>query len=362
MRFPPEWRALGVLGIAVLLYLYFRPLLTLLFLFFIALLLAAVLHPVATWLHERAHLPRAALAISLALVVVGGTAAVVVWGVPVLLTQASELVESIPALHRRAEEVLLGLARRNPAWAEYTRRQLGEVAVERYAANLLAWVGAAGLALVQVLAATILILVVALYSLVRPLPLVSGLLLLWPESRRERIGRSVNAGLGKVRRWIGGQLVAMAAVGLTVGLSLSLLGVPYAALFAVLAGLLEIVPTLGPLLSALPPMAVAFAQEPIRALWVALVFFGVQQVENHLLVPLVMAGALRMHPVLLLFTTLAMGTLFGLLGVFIALPLAAVAQAVYQELHPPETRQSVQAERDAAAALRMPVPRPGEGA
>lgn len=356
LKLPWEWRVLGALAVVILLYLYLRPIFTLGLLFAAGLLLAAALHPTVTWLDERVHLPRAVPALLVVVMVLGTLTALLLWGVPALLNQAIELIEALPGLYARARGMVLAFSERNPAWAGYIQRQLEAVELQRYAENIVGWVGASGLALLGAAGAMVIILVIALYTLVYPLPLVSGLLALWPESEHARVGKSINAALQKVRAWLGAQFIAMLTVGVLSTLALWILDVPYALLFGVLAGLLEVVPNLGPVVSALPPMAVAFALDPILAVWVAIAFTVVQQVENHLVVPLVFGGALRVHPVPILFAVLTMGALFGVLGALLAVPLVAVTQAILQEFRQPRAVESERLSREAREALHMESP------
>jgi predicted PurR-regulated permease PerM len=109
--------------------------------------------------------------------------------------------------------------------------------------------------------------------------------------------------------------------------------VPYAFVFAILAGIGELVPTIGPLVTAIPPLLTALAIDPMLAVWVSVMYLSIHQVENHLLVPLVMGRAVDMHPLSVTFAVLVMATLFGLLGIIIAVPAALVVKTLYQELY-----------------------------
>ena len=108
--------------------------------------------------------------------------------------------------------------------------------------------------------------------------------------------------------------------------------VKQAFLFGVIAGLLEIVPVIGPLVAAVPPVIVALLQNPIMAIWVVIVFTGIQQAEGHLIIPLVMSKQLSLHPVTVIFSVLVMGGLFGIIGIFLASPAAFTAGIIYEEI------------------------------
>jgi predicted PurR-regulated permease PerM len=130
-----------------------------------------------------------------------------------------------------------------------------------------------------------------------------------------------------------GSLLLGLIVGVATWIGLMLLGVPFALVFGVIAGIGELLPNLGPLLSSIPPILVALAVDPKLALWVALLFLVVQQLENNLIVPLVMARTLDLHPLSVIFMVLAMGTIFGVVGAIIAVPITVIIKTLYEELY-----------------------------
>jgi predicted PurR-regulated permease PerM len=104
----------------------------------------------------------------------------------------------------------------------------------------------------------------------------------------------------------------------------------YALLFGAWVGAMELIPYLGPWLGAIPPVIYALIVDPVSAIWVTLLFLGVHQIEGHIVVPNVMGSALRLHPLLVIFGLLAGGEIYGLAGIFVALPLLAVLRAIWE--------------------------------
>jgi predicted PurR-regulated permease PerM len=98
-------------------------------------------------------------------------------------------------------------------------------------------------------------------------------------------------------------------------------------------GLMELVPYVGPFLGAVPPLLVALFQDPITAVWVALFFIGLQQIEGHIASPLIFGHALRINPLLVIFALLFGAELFGIVGALVALPVAAVVRETVVYLH-----------------------------
>lgn len=128
----------------------------------------------------------------------------------------------------------------------------------------------------------------------------------------------------KVGRWLQGQLLLGLVVGLVVYVGLSLMGIKYALIFALLAAVLEIVPIVGPVLAAIPPVFLAFLQAPSLGLWVILFYVVVQQLENHVLVPLVLGKTIGLNPVVIIISLLMGQQLAGIPGMILSVPVATV--------------------------------------
>jgi predicted PurR-regulated permease PerM len=138
--------------------------------------------------------------------------------------------------------------------------------------------------------------------------------------------------------YVKGQLALSLIIGTTAGVGLWILsaiglfpgGSRYAVLFGVWAGITELIPYIGPWLGAAPPVLYALVQHPLSALWVALLFLGIQQLEGHIVVPKVMGHSLRLHPLLVIFGLLAGGEIYGFAGIIVALPLLAAGRAAWE--------------------------------
>jgi predicted PurR-regulated permease PerM len=146
-----------------------------------------------------------------------------------------------------------------------------------------------------------------------------------------------------VSRYVGGQLLFSTIMGFSAGLSLYIFGVigifpdgrKYALAFGMFYGVMELVPYVGPILGALPPVLVALFTDPISALWVALLFVGLQQLEGHVVAPQVFGHTLRINPLLVIFALLLGLEVYGIIGALVALPSLAILRetAVYLRRH-----------------------------
>ena len=136
----------------------------------------------------------------------------------------------------------------------------------------------------------------------------------------------------KVGRWLQGQLLLALIVGVAVYVTLSLLGVRFALLLGIITMVLELVPTVGPVLSAIPGVILAFSQSPTLGLWVLIAYVVIQQLENHILVPIVLGKTTGLNPVVVIVALLIGVKLAGVIGMVLAVPVAAVLVEIIDEM------------------------------
>jgi len=160
-----------------------------------------------------------------------------------------------------------------------------------------------------------------------------GLIALFPVRARRRAGEVLSAMATALRRWLVTQLIAMVAIGTVTTIVLLILRVKAAFALGILAGLFEFIPTVGPILSALPAIAMGFLDSPEKALYVALAFWGIQFAENHLLIPLLMKGGVDVPPVLTILSQALMALVFGFIGLMCAVPLLAAVMVAVKMLY-----------------------------
>ena len=252
--------------------------------------------------------------------------------------QVQVLREALPAAWSSFEARLgdMGLGEQLRQLRDGIRSQSGPSAIGRFILSL-----GSGVADVLV------VLVAGIFLAAQPRFYAEGAIKLVPSSRRKLVGEAMDESERALRLWLKGQLIAMVAVGLLVGLGLWALGMPSALALGLLAGMLEFIPFAGPLIAAIPAILLALAIGPDMALWVLLLYFAVQQFEGYVLTPLVQQYAVDLPGVVLLFSLLAFGTLFGTLGLILAAPLTVVSYVLVKRLYVIE-------------ALHTATPIPGE--
>ncbi|MSO45859.1 MAG: AI-2E family transporter [Acidobacteria bacterium] len=178
------------------------------------------------------------------------------------------------------------------------------------------------------------ILILAFYLLLESSAIVTSFVRMFPRGERARVDDASSRVSSKVSAWLGGQLLLGGIIGGSAAIGLFLIGVPYFYVLALIAGIGELIPIVGPILAAVPAVAVAFTVSPTMALGVAVFFFVQQQLENHVLVPKVMSRQVGLNASFVIIALLFGGSLLGIVGAILAIPTAAILQVLFEEAVP----------------------------
>ena len=239
---------------------------------------------------------------------------------PQLLDEALALFNRVQGFFGLGAQVSL----EGTSFSEVGRRVLSGGVVSTAAGVGLTLATAASLGLV--------VLIATVYMVIRPEPWVDGFVSLFPAGWRPRTREILSELYHTVQRWFIGQLAAMTFIAVFWAISLSVIGVPFALLLGIFSGLISFIPYLGATISVVLPLLLALISNPFDVVYVILAFVAIQQIEGNILQPLLMSRAVDLHPALVVFAILTMGTLFGIVGVFLAVPLVAVVQVLVREL------------------------------
>ena len=254
--------------------------------------------------------------------------------VPVVEAQSSQLVEDFPALLEEAlalfnrVQEFFGLGAR----VSLNGESLPDIGRQLLTGSAVSTAAGVGLTLATALSLGLVVLIATVYMVIRPEPWVEGFVSLFPAGWRQRAREVLWEMYHAVQRWFIGQLAAMTFIAVFWGVSLWLIGVPFALLLGILSGLISFVPYVGATVSVVLPALLALISEPFTLVYVILAFVVIQQIEGNILQPLLMSRAVDLHPALVVFAILTMGTLFGIVGVFVAVPLVAALQVLVREL------------------------------
>jgi predicted PurR-regulated permease PerM len=309
--------------------LLFRQLVTLLLAMLVTIIIAIPLAAGARRL-ERLRIPRPVGALLTLLAGVGALALIIYLLIPPFVDQTNQFVDDVPSIVKDLEKV----------YADVTGQNAGEVGdkvqkfAERYTnepARLIGPLTSIGLNVAGILGALVLILITSYYMAIRPDPLVDGLVRLAPPPRREHI-RFV---LGRIRQsWIGwmeGVVIDMGVTFVMLYIALTIVGLDFAIFFAVLSALLVVVPYFGAIAGAVPPVLLALADSPGKAVVVLAAYILVQQLESNVTIPIIMAQRVRLHPAVIAIGVVVVGQLFGFVGLFVAVPILSLIIIAVEE-------------------------------
>jgi predicted PurR-regulated permease PerM len=254
--------------------------------------------------------------------------------VPAVETQSRQFAEAFPTL---LEEALAVANRLQSFFGLGTQigldpESLSGVAREFLTGSTVSTAAGVGLTAATVVSFGVVVFISTIYLVIRPEPWVNGFVSLFPAEWRQRTREVLQTLYHTVQRWFLGQLAAMTFIAVFWAISLSLIGVPFALLLGIFSGLISFIPYVGALISVVLPVLLALVSDPFTAVYVILAFIIIQQIEGNLLHPIVMSRAVDLHPALVVFAILVMGTLFGIVGVFLAVPLVAALQVLVREL------------------------------
>jgi predicted PurR-regulated permease PerM len=351
-RAPVAYRAVVLAGVLLVLGLLFRQLATLLLAVLMTVIISIPLSAGATRL-ERRGVPRAIGALATLMAGLAVIAGVLAFIIPTFVDETNHFVDDVPRIVDNLEKTAGNVTGDRPG-------EVGDKVqsfLRRYTdkpERLIGPITSIGFSVAGVFAAIVLILITAYYIAVRPEPLVNGALRLVPPSRRDQARHIMERLRSAWVGWMQGVVVHMFLSGTLLYIGLSVIGLDFAIVFAVLTALLVVVPYLGVIVGAVPPVLFALTDSPGKALLVLAVYVGVHEVEANLVIPMVMARAVKLHPALIAVGVVVVGELFGVVGLVVAVPIIASIVILTEELWVKEVESAYA--RRTAEALKVPEP------
>jgi predicted PurR-regulated permease PerM len=303
---------------------------------YISALLATGLSPLVNALERkrllRQRVPRWAAILVIYLCIIGVVVGIAILVIPAIVMQARDLVMELPKLLHQGQQWLInhGVMTRELSAQEAVQ----QTAQTSGAQDTVGLIAGAVWGFVGGVFGVITMLVLAFYMIVDADGIVTTFVRLFPRDRRARVEDACRRVTTKISAWLAGQLLLASIIGSTAAIGLFLLGVPFFYVLAIIAGVGEMIPIVGPILSAVPAIAVALSVRPMLALFVIIFFFAQQQLENHLLVPKIMQRQVGISAVVVIVALLIGGSLLGIVGAILAVPTAAILQVLFEELAP----------------------------
>jgi putative permease len=327
-------RAIGLVTLLLIVFMLAARLQFVLILFAVTLILAMVFNPFVAMLQQRG-LKRGLAVALLGLIIVALLAAGFSFLLPPFLDQVQQLVQQAPELWQRVYGQSDQFLKRYPFIRQVFPDQPGDLVqaagtqVSGLATFLLrSTLSVAGGVILVALCALVLV-----FLLVNPQPLVASFLEVVSPRYRTQARRTLLRMMEQMNAWARGVLINGVITAVTTGLLLAWVGVQPAYVFGVFAFMGEFVPIIGPVVVAVPALLVAASMGVSHFFLALLAVLFVQQVETNVLIPFVMGKQMDLHPVVIMFFTLAMGTLFGAVGAFLVVPAAALCKILIGEFY-----------------------------
>jgi predicted PurR-regulated permease PerM len=351
------WATLVLVFVALgfwLLYSYKQ----VLFILFVAIVIGTVMRPAVTWMHERG-LPRISGVVLVYFMILALLTGFVLLLFPLIARQATTIAAAMPGYYQGLRDwmvndpnqliVRLGQFLPDTLLGQAPGQQTGQQMLDS-AGQALTYTASAA----QDIFIAIAILLFAFHWTLEGPRTIQTLLLLIPLEHRESSRELITSMETKVGYFVAGQGILCLFIGVMALIAYLLIGLPNVLVLALLAGVMEAVPLIGPLLGAVPAALVALSIAPGKLVWVIVAMFVINETENYLLAPRIMRRAVGVNPFVSLLAFFAFGSLLGLGGVLMAIPMAAIIQLLLDRFvfHPGKMESEISTERDSASVLR----------
>ncbi len=354
---------LAVVAVVAGFYLIYR-FSNVIFVLFVAIVLSTAMRPAVLWL-ERRHIPQWGGILSIYLVVALITAGVIAILVPLLIAQGSQITHDVPGYYSEARgqlraansQILRRVGNSLPQQLDlsmFVRRAGSQASSSAEQPSVASQaVGYVGTVAWTIFAITAVALIAYFWTLDRE-KLVQAGLLIFPIDSRPAAREIWDTAELKVGAYIRGQALLMLTIGVLCAIAFFLIGLKSTLILAVLAGLFEAIPYLGPILTAVVAILITLAESPDRIWWVLAAIVLIQQSENAILVPRIMDATVGVNAIATLLAIAAFGSLLGIVGAILAIPLAAIIQVLIDRwvLHRDVQPMAVIEGRDKLALVR----------
>jgi predicted PurR-regulated permease PerM len=325
------YRAVFLAFALVIAALIFKALITLIMAVLIVVIIALPLSAFATWLKQATRIPRGIGALLGLLIGLGAIAGLVTLIVPAFSHEINSFVGSLPSIVDDLRHRLAGVTGTSPS---KVGKQIQNYvnSYTHHPQKLLGPAEIVGATVVGVAAALIVVLLTALYTAIHPDPLYTGAVRMVPPQGRARAEIVLTRLGGAYMGWLRGLAIGMVVLGGLTYLGLMLVGLPFAAFFAVFTAVAMIVPYFGALASSIVPILYALTISPGKAILVGIIYILAHQLESNIIQPLVVARTVELHPAVVAIGVLAVEQLFGFVGLIVAVPILATIRILIDEL------------------------------
>lgn len=328
--------------LVVLLLVYFvYQVLDVLALVFVSIILATALHPIVGWM-QRNHIPRGLGLVIIYFFIFLVVSLILILMVPPLVGQLGELAARLPYYYGRLLSSLSSLNAENGLRDDVSSSL--QQALQALGANLAQAATSVFSTLASIfggIVSFVVMLVITFYLVVQENGIVRFINAVTPEAYKAYVTQMMQNIQVKLGSWLRGQLLLMFIIGLVTYIGLKIVGMDYALVLALWAGLTEIIPYIGPVLGAIPAVFLALSQSPLQALIVLALYVVVQQLENNIIVPMVMKRTVGLNPIVSIIVVLVGAKLGGVIGAVISIPLATAVAVILSDFFEHHTREEL---------------------
>jgi predicted PurR-regulated permease PerM len=297
-----------------------------------AIVLASAMSPSATWLQSKG-IPRLLGVLLLYLTLFGMLALVVSMIVPFVSQDLSQLTSVFPKVVERVSSSLDNVQKGSPQYFDFVsevQNMLDSVSnyLQQFSQSAISLI----VSIFGGVFSFIAVVVISFYLSVMKNGIQTFLASVLPERYEDYAIDLWARSERKLGRWLQGQMLLGLIVGLVVYVGLSIMGIRFALVLGMLAMILEIVPVAGPVLAAIPAVFLGFLQDPTIGIWIIVFYTVVQQMENHILVPLILGKTIGLNPIVVILALLIGGQLAGISGAILGVPVATIIVEIFDDM------------------------------
>ncbi len=296
----------------------------------VSFILSSGISLVAKWIQKKISIPYGLGVFLVFLGVLGAFASLILTLIPAVTTEFQALVNNTPKLIAQIDQLLVSLV--GPEAGSVSDLIGPDTQVTRYAWEIASGIFFTTRGIVSSVFYTAFVFLATFYMAYDPRSFDDIITFFFPNSLNRKVRKAIQKSRRKVGNWIVGQMVVSSVLGLISYISLELLGVQYALLLAVFAGLFNMIPFIGPVISMVPAVFFALFQSVQTGIIVALIYTGLQQLEGNFLTPIIMNKVTGLSTVIIIVSILLGATLAGALGALIAVPVASVISLFVEDL------------------------------
>jgi len=299
-------------------------------LLFVAILIVAAIDPAVDYLQKK-KIPRALGVMVVYVLLFSVIGLSISFLIPPLVQQTGDFIQKLPSISEQVARAFSSIQN----FFQLHNISLSTPQADNINDNLNNVPGAIfteTVSLVRNMLSIVIVLVMAFYMTVKEDGIKKFIISITPEKHKEHAAELTEKMELKIGRWVQGQLFLMLIIFVLDFVGLSIIGIPYALALAIFAGIMEIVPYVGPIVSAVPGVILGLLISPLTGLMTLLLYFFAQQFEGHIIVPQVMKKAVGLNPIAVILALLIGVKLGGILGAILSIPLATVVSVIVEDL------------------------------